>query len=178
MHRHRTATVSRIDWHGQNQDCEHCMQDRDAYGKSRIEAEQIFGWHGRPVCAPGQGAVAGLHEGSRPAESKWFRSGTSRTASTTSSAPSRLRCAQAADAAVKALGWKLPYFCDADHITADDGGSLSRAVRLFHLRCGRLYRPARAGSGHRELREAASGAAGKHRAGGSRRGLRDYAQNS
>lgn len=24
---------------------------------------------------------------------------------------------QAADAAVKALGWKLPYFCDADHIT-------------------------------------------------------------
>jgi hypothetical protein len=25
---------------------------------------------------------------------------------------------QAADAAVKALGWKLPYFCDADHITA------------------------------------------------------------
>ncbi len=26
---------------------------------------------------------------------------------------------QAADAAVKALGWKLPYFCDADHITAE-----------------------------------------------------------
>jgi hypothetical protein len=25
----------------------------------------------------------------------------------------------AADAAVKALGWKLPYFCDADHITAE-----------------------------------------------------------
>ena len=25
---------------------------------------------------------------------------------------------QAADAAVKALGWKLPYYCDADHITA------------------------------------------------------------
>ncbi len=25
---------------------------------------------------------------------------------------------RAADAAVKALGWKLPYFCDADHITA------------------------------------------------------------
>ena len=25
---------------------------------------------------------------------------------------------QAADAAVQALGWKLPYFCDADHITA------------------------------------------------------------
>jgi hypothetical protein len=24
---------------------------------------------------------------------------------------------QAADAAVKALGWRLPYFCDADHIT-------------------------------------------------------------
>jgi tagaturonate epimerase len=24
---------------------------------------------------------------------------------------------QAADAAVKALGWKLPYYCDADHIT-------------------------------------------------------------
>jgi len=25
---------------------------------------------------------------------------------------------QAADAAVKALGWKLPYYCDADHITS------------------------------------------------------------
>ena len=25
---------------------------------------------------------------------------------------------QAADAAVKAMGWKLPYYCDADHITA------------------------------------------------------------
>jgi hypothetical protein len=31
------------------------------------------------------------------------------------SEPSSTR--QAADAAVKALGWKLPYFCDADHIT-------------------------------------------------------------
>lgn len=26
---------------------------------------------------------------------------------------------QAADAAAKALGWRLPYFCDADHITAE-----------------------------------------------------------
>jgi hypothetical protein len=32
------------------------------------------------------------------------------------SEPSRVRAA--ADAAVKVLGWKLPYFCDADHITA------------------------------------------------------------
>jgi tagaturonate epimerase len=31
------------------------------------------------------------------------------------SEPSAVR--QAADAAVKALHWKLPYFCDADHIT-------------------------------------------------------------
>jgi tagaturonate epimerase len=31
------------------------------------------------------------------------------------SEPARVR--QAADAAVKALGWKLPYYCDADHIT-------------------------------------------------------------
>jgi len=31
------------------------------------------------------------------------------------SEPSSVR--QAADAAVKALAWKLPYFCDADHIT-------------------------------------------------------------
>ena len=29
---------------------------------------------------------------------------------------------QAADAAVKALGWKLPYFCDADHITLQTVG--------------------------------------------------------
>jgi hypothetical protein len=28
-----------------------------------------------------------------------------------------LSARQAADAAVKALGWKHPYFCDADHIT-------------------------------------------------------------
>jgi hypothetical protein len=32
------------------------------------------------------------------------------------SEPSSVR--EAADAAVMALGWKLPYFCDADHITA------------------------------------------------------------
>ena len=32
------------------------------------------------------------------------------------SEPSSVR--QAADAAVKALNWKLPYYCDADHITA------------------------------------------------------------
>ena len=31
------------------------------------------------------------------------------------SEPSSVR--QAADAAVKALGWKHSYFCDADHIT-------------------------------------------------------------
>jgi hypothetical protein len=29
---------------------------------------------------------------------------------------------QAADAAVQALGWKLPYFCDADHITLQTVG--------------------------------------------------------
>jgi hypothetical protein len=33
------------------------------------------------------------------------------------SEPSSVR--EAADAAVKALGWKLPYYCDADHITAE-----------------------------------------------------------
>ncbi len=32
------------------------------------------------------------------------------------SEPASVRAA--ADAAVKALGWKLPYYCDADHITA------------------------------------------------------------
>lgn len=31
--------------------------------------------------------------------------------------PSSVR--QAADAAVRALGWKLPYYCDADHITIE-----------------------------------------------------------
>src|ERR1700733_12944792 len=33
------------------------------------------------------------------------------------SEPSSVR--KAADAAVKALGWKLPYYCDADHITLE-----------------------------------------------------------
>jgi hypothetical protein len=36
------------------------------------------------------------------------------------SEPSSVR--SAADAAVKALGWKLPYFCDADHITLETVG--------------------------------------------------------
>ena len=63
---------------------------------------------------------------------------------------------QAADAAVKALGWKLPYFCDADHITSADRRPLSRALRLLHPRCGRLHRPARASRRHRQLRQAPS----------------------
>ena len=48
--------------------------------------------------------------------SRWSRYGTSRTASTPSSAPSRFRRATAADAAVKEIGWSKPYFLDADHI--------------------------------------------------------------
>jgi hypothetical protein len=36
------------------------------------------------------------------------------------SEPSSVR--EAADAAVTALGWKLPYFCDADHITLETVG--------------------------------------------------------
>ena len=32
---------------------------------------------------------------------------------------------EAADKAVKALGWKLPYFCDADHITV---GTVDRFI--------------------------------------------------
>jgi hypothetical protein len=43
------------------------------------------------------------------------------------SEPSSVR--QAADAAVKALHWKLPYFCDADHITLQTVGRfLDRAI--------------------------------------------------
>jgi hypothetical protein len=36
------------------------------------------------------------------------------------SEPSSVR--EAADAAVRAVGWKLPYFCDADHITLETVG--------------------------------------------------------
>jgi hypothetical protein len=40
---------------------------------------------------------------------------------------------QAADAAVKALGWKLPYFCDADHITLQTVGRFLDACDFFTL---------------------------------------------
>ncbi len=37
----------------------------------------------------------------------------------------------AADAAVKALGWKLPYFCDADHITLQTVGRFFDACDFY-----------------------------------------------
>ena len=37
----------------------------------------------------------------------------------------------AADAAVKALGWKLPYFCDADHITLQTVGHFLDACDFY-----------------------------------------------
>ncbi len=40
---------------------------------------------------------------------------------------------QAADAAVKALGWKLPYFCDADHITEKTVGRFLEACDFYTL---------------------------------------------
>ena len=71
---------------------------------------------------------------------------------------------QAADAAVKALDWKLPYFCDADHITLATVDRFLDAVRLLHHRCGRLHRPARRGRRYRRLREAPSRTARPHSA--------------
>ncbi|MGA2351842.1 MAG: tagaturonate epimerase family protein [Terracidiphilus sp.] len=38
---------------------------------------------------------------------------------------------QAADAAVKALGWKLPYYCDADHITLQTVGRFFSACDFY-----------------------------------------------
>ena len=52
-----------------------------------------------------------------------------------------LQCGSAADAAVKALGWKHPYFCDADHITSQTVGRFLECVRLLHHRCCRLHWP-------------------------------------
>ena len=40
---------------------------------------------------------------------------------------------QAADDAVKTLGWKLPYFCDADHITLQTVGRFVEACDFFTL---------------------------------------------
>jgi hypothetical protein len=40
---------------------------------------------------------------------------------------------QAADAAVKALGWKLPYFCDADHITLQTVGRFLDSCDFYTL---------------------------------------------
>jgi hypothetical protein len=39
----------------------------------------------------------------------------------------------AADAAVKELGWKLPYFCDADHITSVTVGRFMNSCDFFTL---------------------------------------------
>ncbi len=40
---------------------------------------------------------------------------------------------QAADAAVKALGWKHPYFCDADHITLQTVGRFFSACDFYTI---------------------------------------------
>jgi hypothetical protein len=40
---------------------------------------------------------------------------------------------QAADAAVKALNWKLPYFCDADHITQQTVGRFLDACDFYTI---------------------------------------------
>jgi hypothetical protein len=40
---------------------------------------------------------------------------------------------QAADAAVKALDWKLPYFCDADHITLKTVGRFLASCDFFTI---------------------------------------------
>lgn len=39
----------------------------------------------------------------------------------------------AADAAVKNLGWKLPYFCDADHITLQTAGRFFTSCDFFTI---------------------------------------------
>src|SRR6202034_2502379 len=40
---------------------------------------------------------------------------------------------QAADAAVKALAWKHPYFCDADHITLQTVGRFLSACDFYTI---------------------------------------------
>jgi hypothetical protein len=47
------------------------------------------------------------------------------------SEPSSVR--EAADAAVKALGWNLPYFCDADHITLETVGRFISACDFYTI---------------------------------------------
>jgi hypothetical protein len=47
------------------------------------------------------------------------------------SEPSSVR--EAADAAVKALGWKLPYFCDADHIILETVGRFISACDFYTI---------------------------------------------
>jgi hypothetical protein len=47
------------------------------------------------------------------------------------SEPSSVR--QAADAAVRALGWKLPYYCDADHITTETVGRFLAPSDFFTI---------------------------------------------
>ena len=48
-----------------------------------------------------------------------------------------------ADAAVKALGWKGPYYVDADHIGLKNVDNFIKAQRLLHARRGGLHRASR-----------------------------------
>jgi hypothetical protein len=68
------------------------------------------------------------------------------------SEPSQTRAA--ADAAVKALHWKKPYFCDADHINTDHRRSFPRVLRLLHHRRRRRDRQAGRFLIHRAVCEA------------------------
>ena len=116
-------------------------------GESRFEAEQIFGWRGRSVCAPGKGAVAGLHEGSRAGS----RSGSGLEQVEPRTQHHRLRAlerARGGRCGGEGAGMEAALLLRRRPHYGRDGGALSCAVRLFHFRCGRLYRPTRAGRGY------------------------------
>ncbi len=83
----------------------------------------------------------------------------------------------AADAAVKALGWKLPYFCDADHINLQHRRSLLAPCDFFTIDVADFIGQPRRRGGYRELREAASGADWHDSAGRRRRAFQHHRRN-
>ena len=106
-----------------------------------IVLEKFSAGRGRPLRAPGQGAVGGLYEGRGARASRWRRSGTSPTASTPSSAREPTGTRAAADAAVHDLGWKHALLPGRRPHQPGNRGPLSRPLRLLHAGCGRRHRP-------------------------------------
>ena len=72
---------------------------------------------------------------------------------------------QAADAAVKALGWNLPYYCDADHITIETFTRFLGGCDFFTIDVADFIGQSAQDSDIDSFVKRRSGTAGQHRIG-------------